>query len=99
MAHPELNQLLNALIPFAQQALAKHGEYYPFGSAINKDGVIVAHVTWDGDENPPSQQVIDTLTKDFQQQAAAGQIRAAGICYDIRTVVPGQSTKTDAICI
>jgi hypothetical protein len=31
-------------------------------------------------------------------QAAAGQIRAAGICYDVRTIPPGQTEKTDAIC-
>lgn len=27
MAHPDLNQLLNALLPFAQEMLAKHGEF------------------------------------------------------------------------
>jgi membrane protease YdiL (CAAX protease family) len=30
MAHQDLNELLNALLPFAQQMLEKHGEFFPF---------------------------------------------------------------------
>jgi hypothetical protein len=99
MAHPDLDQLLNFLPPFAQQMLAKHGEFYPFGSSMTTDGKIVANGAYEGDENPPSQPLIDLLTQGFRQQAAAGQILAAGICYDIRTIPPGQSEKTDAICM
>jgi hypothetical protein len=57
--------------------LAKHGEFYPFGSSMTTDGKIVAHGAYDGDENPPSQQLIDLLTHAFRQQAVAGQIRAS----------------------
>ena len=55
--------------------------------------------TFEGEEHPPSQKIIDLLTQAFRQQAAAGQLRAAGICYDIRTIPPGQSEKSDAICM
>ena len=99
MAHPDLDQLLNALLPFAQQMLAKHGEFYPFGSSMTTAGEIVAHGAYDGDEQPPSQQLIDILTQAFRQQAVSSQIRAAAICYDIRTIPPGQSEKTVAICV
>jgi hypothetical protein len=99
MAHPDLDQLLNALLPFAQQMLAKHGEFFPFGSSMTTAGEVVPHGAYDGDEQPPSQQLIDLLTQAFRQQAASGQIRAAAICYDIRTIPPGQSEKTDAICV
>ena len=99
MAHPDLDQLLHALLPFAQQMLTKHGEFYPFGSSMTTDGEIVAQGAYDGDEHPPSEQLIGLLTQTFRQQADAGQIRAAGICYDIRTIPPGQSEKTDAICV
>lgn len=99
MAHPDLNNLLNAILPFAQQMLAKHGEFYPCGSTMKTDGQIVAEAVYDGNEHPPSQQLIDMLTQIFKRQAAAGQIRAAAICYDVRTIPPGQSQKTDAICV
>jgi hypothetical protein len=84
MAHPDLDQLLNALLPFGQQMLSRHGEFFPFGSAMTVDGKIEAHAAYDGDEQPPSQQLIDLLTQGFRQQATAGQIRAAAICYDGR---------------
>jgi hypothetical protein len=29
MAHPDLNQLLNSLLPFAERMLAEHGELFP----------------------------------------------------------------------
>ncbi len=85
MAHPDLDNLLNRILPFAQQMLAKHGEFYPFGSTMKTSGEITA--------------LIDLLTQAFRNEALAGQIRAAGICYDVRTIAPGQTEKTDAICV
>ncbi len=100
MSHPDLDQLLNALLPFAQQMLAKHGEFYPFGSSMKPAGEIVAVGVGahDGGEYPPSQRLIDQMTGAFRQQASAGQLRAAGICYDVRTIPPGQTEKCNAIC-
>jgi hypothetical protein len=99
MAHPDIDNLMNAILPFAQQMLAKHGEFYPYGSTMTIDGQIVSKGAYDGDDHPPSQRLIDLMTLAFRQQAAAGQIRAAGICYDVCTIPPGQAEKTDTICI
>jgi len=79
--------------------LAKHGEFFPFGSSMTADGEIIANGAYDGDEQPPSQQLIDLLTQAFRQQATDGKIRAAAVCYDVRTIPPGQSERTDAICV
>ncbi|MEA2711218.1 MAG: hypothetical protein QOF78_3819 [Phycisphaerales bacterium] len=38
MANPDLDELLNALIPFAQQMLAEHGEFFPFGASMDAKG-------------------------------------------------------------
>jgi len=99
MAHPDLDELMNALLPFAQQMLAKHGEFYSYGSTITPGGEVVTQAAYDGDQHPPSQQLIDLMTQAFRLQAAAGQIRAAGICYDARTIPLGETKKTDAICL
>jgi hypothetical protein len=99
MAHPDLDKLMNALLPFAQQMLAKRGGFYPFGSTMTTDGQIISQAAYDGDEQPPSERIIDLMTQAFRQEAAAGQLRAAGICYDVRTIPPGQTEKTDAICL
>jgi hypothetical protein len=29
MAHPDLDKLLNAMLPFGTQMLEKHGEFFP----------------------------------------------------------------------
>jgi hypothetical protein len=91
--------LLNALLPFAQEQLAKHGEFHPFGASMNAQGEIVAQAADLGDESPHSQDLIDTLAATFRRDAVGGRIRAAGICYDVRVVVPGQARKSDAICV
>jgi hypothetical protein len=99
MAHPDLEELLNALVPFGQEMLSKHGEFFPFGATMSIDGEIIAEAAYDGDEQPPSEQLIELLTQTFRQKAASGQIRAAGICCDVRTIPPGQKDKTDAVCL
>jgi hypothetical protein len=98
MANADLDRLLNTMLPFAQQMLAKHGEFFPFGSSMTAEGEISINAADTGDEQPPSQQLIDLLTKAYQKQAEARQLRAAGICYDARVVPPGETEKSDAVC-
>jgi len=98
MLHADLNQLLNSLLPFAQRMLAEHGEFLPFGRTMKPDGEIEAVAAYDSDEHPPSQIVIDLMTRALRRQAQSGQFRAVGICYDSRTVPPGQTEKCDAVC-
>ena len=99
MAHSDLNELLNVLLPMAEKLLVKQGEFYPVGAVMLSDGEI-RHVgaKIEGDDHPPSQLLIDLLTETFQKQATAGKLRAAGICYDVLTVPPGKHQKQDAIC-
>jgi hypothetical protein len=98
MAHPDLDALLDQLFPFAQQMLDKNGEFYPFGAAVTGAGEIKLAAGDMGSEHPDSQSVIDTLLAGFKQQAAAGEVRAVGICLDVRVLPPGSSDKSDAIC-
>jgi hypothetical protein len=99
MAHPDLNQLLNALLSMAEMLLTKQGEFYPVGAIMLSDGEIRdVGAKIEGDEHPPSQSLIDLLTENFQKEATKGKLRAAGICYDVRTVPPSKDQKQDAIC-
>jgi uncharacterized protein DUF2569 len=98
MSHPDLDQLLNSLLPFAERMLAEHGEFFPFGGTMKPDGEIVAVGASDGNEHPPSQNVIDVMTQALRRQARSGQLRAVGIVYDARTTPPGQTQKCDAVC-
>ncbi len=99
MANTELDALLNTLLPVAQMLLKKQGEFYPFGAIMSSSGEI-RHVgaRMEGDDYPPSEPLIELLTETFKKYAAKGELRAAGICYDVLTVPPGEKQKRDAIC-
>jgi hypothetical protein len=98
MAHPDLNELLDALLSMAELLLTKQGEFYPIGAIMLPDGEI-RHVgaKIEGEGHPPSESLIDLLTETFQKEATKGKLRAAGICYDVLTVPPGKHQKLDAI--
>ena len=96
-ARDDFSALLDALMPFAEQMLKKHGEFFPFGAAVSIAGEVSAHATYDGNETPSSEEVIAGLVQAFQTEAGRGAIRASGICYDGRIVQDGK--KVDAVII
>lgn len=97
MAHPDLDQLLDALLPFAQKCLVERGEFYPFGAVVSQTGELVLQAAHGGDEPPPALEGLETLEGLLRTQAADGEIRAAGLCVAVRTQPPGQTKKIDAI--
>jgi hypothetical protein len=97
MAHPDLNALKDTLLPIAKQMLAEDGEFFPYGAFMTLSGEIVDSSADDKDERPPSRKLFDLLTEDFRRRAAKGEIRAAGICADVRVARPGETEKTDAV--
>ncbi len=99
MANPDFEQLLNVLLPFAQQMLSKYGEFYPFGATIDVSGKTAFAEGYTGSDKPESLECIDLLSGGFKKQAEQGEIRTSAICYDVRTIPPGQTEKVDAICI
>jgi len=98
VAHPDLDTLLNPLLSFAQQLLAKQGTFFPFGASMQTDGEIAMAAGYTGDLRPEPVEIIELLVQGFLEEAATGAIRAAGICIDMRVVPPGGTDKTDAIC-
>ena len=95
--HPDLNALLNDLLPFAERMLTEFGEFLPFGGKITPDGEHISVGARGSSERSKSKELIGIMTDTFRSEAAEGKIRAAGICFDVRVVPPGQIDKTDAI--
>lgn len=95
--HPDLDALLNDLLPFAERMLRAQGEFYPFGGSITADGERISVGVKGSSDHPPSRELIEIMTDAFRGQAAEGKIRAAGICFDVEVVPPGQLDKTDAV--
>jgi hypothetical protein len=99
MARSDLDALLNTALPFAQELLAKRGAFYPFGAAMKVDGQVNRVAGYTGEEFPDSQELINLLRGAYQAQAAKGELKATVLCFDVRTIPPGQAEKTDAICV
>jgi hypothetical protein len=82
-AQADLEGLLNAVLPFAEQQLARHGEFFPFGATISEDGQMAL---LGGDpglgERPHSQAVLDLLYQGARD--AATRYRAAAFAADVR---------------
>jgi hypothetical protein len=93
----EMDAMLDALLPFAQQMIAKHGEFYPFAAALDSSGELQMVAGNTGEEHPDSSELIDLLIEGLSQQASSGEIRAAGVCADVRVTPPGSGDVTDAI--
>jgi hypothetical protein len=79
MAHPDLDTVLNALLPFAQQMLVRHGEFHPFGASMTVSGEVSLAAGITETEKAESMTVIEMLTSAFRQQATDGLIRATSV--------------------
>jgi hypothetical protein len=99
MSKEDCETLMNALFPFAEQMLSKHGEFHPFGGAMSPSGEIVHTAAWTGDESPRAEELLEMMEEGFRAGAAAGEYKATAMVYDILTVPPGKTTKQDAIAV
>jgi hypothetical protein len=93
----EMDSLLDMLLPFAQQQLEKHDEFFPFAASIDSSGALAMVAVDLGDEHPASTDVIDSLYEALARSAGNGEIRGAGVCADVRITPPGSGEQTDAI--
>jgi len=95
----ELEKLLQVALPFAQQMLTNHGEFYPYGATMDPGGKVANTGGYTGEEHPKSIEVIELLKGAFRRQGEIGEIMACALVYDIRTIPPGQTAKTDAVAV
>ena len=95
----ECEELMGSVVPFAEQMLSRHREFYPFGAAMAPDGRITAVGGHTGDEHPASQEVITLLEKGFQEDARTGKYKATALVIDMLVIPPGKDIKQDAIAV
>ena len=94
-----LEALIDATLPFAELMLKKHQEFFPYGAAMSSNKEIRNIGGYTGEEHPPSLDIIDLLRKAYKKEGAEGKTMACALAYDIRTIPPGKSEKTDAVAI
>jgi hypothetical protein len=91
------NQLLNAVLPLAQQMLGKHGTFLPFGASVSANGEVTLCQGMPDTDN--EQAILEMLVSALKQQASDGTIRGSAVCYDSRVMMPQGGEKQEAICV
>lgn len=79
----DLDGLLNVTLPFAQQMLAKAGEFYPFGAAVTVSGETQQFAADPGQGEHPASGDVRTLLLDGMRHARE-KFRVIAVCFDIR---------------
>ncbi len=81
-AQSDLDGLLDAVLPAAQQLLDSHGEFYPFAAKVNSDGELAMLAAHTGDERPRSNELLDALSAGALSQLDS--LRAVALVSDVR---------------
>jgi len=95
MAREQLDAILDTLIRFAQQQLAKRGAFHPFGASVLLSGEINLDAVYE--EGQQFQVMIDVLVDGFRSRRH--EYSVIGICFDARVIDPNTGEKTDAIAV
>jgi hypothetical protein len=97
MPREDLDNLLSACIPFAQQMLAKHGTFFPFGCTMSPTGEVNLAAGYDDKPGIDAQEIADLTLEGFRAGARSAEYKAIALCVDVRVDAPDGSGKTDAI--
>jgi hypothetical protein len=94
----DCERLLNEVLPLAERMLGRHGEFYPFGGYIERDGNIVHLGAQDGDsDHPKPKDLIFVLRDTLQNLARTDRCDATALIFDVSIALPGSGRKGDAI--
>lgn len=98
-AKTDCEALLNSVLPFAEQVLRKHGEFYPYGGAMRTDGQIISVGGDSGSEQPKSIELIELLKSAFIAAAQKGEYKATALVTNSSLTISSTGEKTDAIVV
>lgn len=92
----DVEELLNAGIPFAEQMLREHGEFFPFAVARREDGSVTAVAVSEEEENPAATEVLEKVRHALRHGAEAGEYIATAVFVDVLASL-SEDEKTDAV--
>jgi hypothetical protein len=75
-----MDGLLNATLPFAQEQLAKHGDFLPFGAVVTADGEVKLLAAHAGEGASSSRDLLAMLVDGARNQASSN--RAVALVAD-----------------
>jgi hypothetical protein len=96
----ETERLMNAMLPLAEKMLRQHGEFYPYGGYMARDGTIVDVGAGDPDtDRPSSRDLVYGLRTALEELARTKKCKAAAIVLNVSVNLSGTNRKSDAIQI
>jgi hypothetical protein len=96
----DAEELMNAVLPFAERMLGQYGEFFPFGGYLRQDGTVVQVGATDaGSDRPRSTDLIYILRSSLQEVVRTEQCKATAIVFEVAVMLPGSDRKSDAIQI
>ena len=93
----DMDALLDQLLAFARDMLRKQGAVYPFGAVTRSDGRMRL-VASSGGATDSNDELMTMVVDGMRQQALTGEIRAAGVCYEVH-VPTDDGSLADAIAV
>ena len=90
--------LLDKLLPFAENQMKKYREFYPFAAVLLEDDSVELTASYDRNEHPESQAVLEDLKQIHKKLAGEGKIKASGIVWNAGMATP-DGKSTDAIIV
>ncbi|RAJ00372.1 hypothetical protein LX64_04076 [Chitinophaga skermanii] len=91
----DIQALLDVTFAFVDDLLVKYGEFYPVAAAMKSDNTIVHVGTYDGNDNPSTDKVLEDLKEALRE----GEYKAAVILFDVKVDNPATQAKTDAVAV
>jgi len=77
----DIQRLIDTTFPFVQDLLSKYGEFYPLAAAVTTSDNITQVGTYDGDEHPLSDEVIEGLKRGLRAKQI--DYKSIAIFYDV----------------
>jgi hypothetical protein len=81
-AQDDLDGLVNAALPFAQQMLDECGEFYPYGVSLSDGREVRMIAGYGGGEQPTSAAVLETIVAGLRGDRET--VRAAALVANVR---------------
>ena len=99
----QAEQLVNAVLPLAEQMLKEHGEFLPYAGVIKADGQIeVMQFSPEGSEPKTlltAKQMHQGATEMLREGAQTGDYTTTALVSNVYVVKPGTEDKVEAVAV
>ena len=96
----EVDPLVQAVLPAAQEMLQAHGEFAPFGMGMSAGSEVVDIEPMAGRDRAEPGDPVGALRHSLSEALRSGSMRATALVYEVRLFAPPASTGgSDAIAV